>query len=135
MHYCIHVAVLPCLVCLFDLACFFLSSFSSLIQNMYMFKSHQMQLIFPLKKLTALDVLCCFALLFVRPCLRLSFFLLHLSLTCTRTLAWPLEREVSASCTLSCTNPATMKASPPSTIPTTIRCSGLREAGQETAIV
>ena len=28
-------AVLLCLVCLFDLACFFLSSFSSLIQNMY----------------------------------------------------------------------------------------------------
>ena len=28
-------AVLLCLVCLFDLACFFLSSFSSLIKNMY----------------------------------------------------------------------------------------------------
>ena len=28
-------AVLLCLVCLFDLACFFLSSFSSLINNMY----------------------------------------------------------------------------------------------------
>ena len=28
-------AVLLCLVCLFHLACFFLSSFSSLIQNMY----------------------------------------------------------------------------------------------------
>ena len=30
-------AVLLCLVCLFDLACFFLSSFSSLIKNMYMY--------------------------------------------------------------------------------------------------
>ena len=28
--------MLLCLVCLFDLACFFLSSFSSLIKNMYM---------------------------------------------------------------------------------------------------
>ena len=28
-------AVLLCLICLFDLACFFLSSFSSLIKNMY----------------------------------------------------------------------------------------------------
>ena len=28
-------AVLLCLVCLFNLACFFLSSFSSLIKNMY----------------------------------------------------------------------------------------------------
>ena len=27
--------LLLCLVCLFDLACFFLSSFSSLIKNMY----------------------------------------------------------------------------------------------------
>ena len=32
---CLGCAVLLCLVCLFDLACFFLSSFSSLIKNMY----------------------------------------------------------------------------------------------------
>ena len=32
---CLECAVLLCLVCLFDLACFFLSSFSSLIKNMY----------------------------------------------------------------------------------------------------
>ena len=37
---------------------------------------------FFLWKITALGVLCCFALLFVWPCLLLSFFLLHLSLTC-----------------------------------------------------
>ena len=30
-------AVLLCLVCLFDLACFFLSSFSSHIKNMYIY--------------------------------------------------------------------------------------------------
>ena len=34
---CLGCAVLLCLVCLFDLACFFLSSFSSLIKNMYMY--------------------------------------------------------------------------------------------------
>ena len=34
------------------------------------------------EKVTALGVLCCFALLFVWPCLLISFFLLHLSLTC-----------------------------------------------------
>ena len=33
---CLGCAVLLCLVCLFDLACFFLSSFSSL-KNMYMY--------------------------------------------------------------------------------------------------
>ena len=33
---CLGCAVLLCLVCLLDLACFFLSSFSSLIKNMYM---------------------------------------------------------------------------------------------------
>ena len=33
------------------------------------------------RKVTALGVLCCFALLFVWPCLLLSSFLLHLSLT------------------------------------------------------
>ena len=32
---CLGCAVLLCLVCLFDLACFFLSSFSSLIKHMY----------------------------------------------------------------------------------------------------
>ena len=32
---CLGCAVLLCLVCLFDLACFFLSSFSSLIKNTY----------------------------------------------------------------------------------------------------
>ena len=32
---CLGCAVLLCHVCLFDLACFFLSSFSSLIKNMY----------------------------------------------------------------------------------------------------
>ena len=32
---CLRCAVLLCLICLFDLACFFLSSFSSLIENMY----------------------------------------------------------------------------------------------------
>ena len=32
---CLGCAVLLCLVCLFDLACFILSSFSSLIKNMY----------------------------------------------------------------------------------------------------
>ena len=32
---CLGCAVVLCLVCLFDLACFFLSSFSSLIKNMY----------------------------------------------------------------------------------------------------
>ena len=43
--YIVHVvcAVLPCLVCLFDLACFFLSSFSSLIQNMYIYSTLQIQ--------------------------------------------------------------------------------------------
>ena len=35
------------------------------------------------RKVTALGVLCCSALLFVWPCLLLSSFLLHLSLTCT----------------------------------------------------
>ena len=37
---CLGCAVLLCLVCLFDLACFFLSSFSSLIKNMYMYMVH-----------------------------------------------------------------------------------------------
>ena len=34
IHDCLGCAVLLCLVCLFDLACFFLSSFSSLINKM-----------------------------------------------------------------------------------------------------
>ena len=34
---CLGCAVLLCLVCLFDLACFFLSSFSSLLMYMYMY--------------------------------------------------------------------------------------------------
>ena len=50
------------------------------------------QLIF-LRKVTALGVLCCFALLFVWPCLLPSSFLLHLSLTCMWSL--PLETYVT----------------------------------------
>ena len=38
---CLGCAVLLCLVCLFDLACFFLSSFSSLIKNMYVHARHE----------------------------------------------------------------------------------------------
>ena len=45
------------------------------------FEFHPRQLNF-IRKVTSLGVLCCFALLFVRPCLLLSSFLLHLSLTC-----------------------------------------------------
>ena len=37
---CLGCAELLCLVCLFDLACFFLSSFSSLIKNMYIKKKY-----------------------------------------------------------------------------------------------
>ena len=99
-------AVLLCLVCLFDLACFFLSSFSSLIKNMYTYSTHQLQGIYDtfmymyaiplhlmgtmyvlivqctctqgssffLGKVTALGVLCCFAL-FVCLTLLACFFL------------------------------------------------------------
>ena len=53
------------------------------------FEFHPRQLIF-LWKVTAMGVLCCFALLFVRPSLLLSFFL-HLSL-------------INMYCTLTCTH-------------------------------
>ena len=63
----VHCAVLLCLVCWFDLACFFLPSFSSLIKTCTYIH-------------TLFIVLCCFAL-FVGSTLLASFFLpSHLSL-------------------------------------------------------
>ena len=41
---CLGCAVLLCLVCLFDLACFFLPSFSSLIKNMYAYVHEYMHM-------------------------------------------------------------------------------------------
>ena len=72
---CLGCAVLHCLVCLFDLACFFLSSFSSLIKNMSWDRVPSEAARFFLGKVTALGVLCCFALFasFFLPSVATSF--------------------------------------------------------------